>query len=163
MKTFRARILTLAAVVAILMAATFGAFLLPGHSTQHAAAVGATGYEGPGVRFTLVASAARTVTGVTPQVCGHGPYHRFAYQQVVTAASGTAPTLDTTIQHSIDNGANWYPLVTFTQRVATGTELKLYAEVDAATAQVVGDCLRLSYVITGTTPSFTFAVTEFAQ
>lgn len=112
---------------------------------------------------TLLASAARTATGTGSAVCGFSRYEKFAAELVVSAASGTTPTLDVTLQHSIDGGTNWYTLATFTQKTATGSELKTESEVEAATAEVYGDCLRAIWTIGGTTPSFTFYVKVTAQ
>jgi hypothetical protein len=118
---------------------------------------------GGGRSVPLVASAARTATGTGTAACGFGPFDKFAAQLVVTAASGTTPTLDVTWQHSIDGGTTWYTVAAFTQRTATGQELKAEAEVEAATAEVYGDCFRAIWTIGGTTPSFTFAVDVYAQ
>lgn len=115
-------------------------------------------YSAPGL-----ASAARTTTGTGSTLCGFGKFTKLAIQQTVSAASGTTPTLDTVIQHSIDGGTTWFTLVAMTQRTAAASELKLYADVEGTTAQVIGDCLRVSYTIAGTTPSFTFFVQLQAQ
>lgn len=116
-----------------------------------------------GITQTLVASAARTATGTGSAVCGFQRYEKFAAELVVTAASGTTPTLDVTLQHSMDGGTTWFTMATFTQKTATGSELKSEAEVEAATAEVYGDCLRAIWTIGGTTPSFTFYVKVTAQ
>lgn len=118
---------------------------------------------GSGLSKTLVASAARTATGTGTQVCGFGRYEKFTMQLAVTAASGTTPTLDVTVQHSIDGGTTWFTLATFTQKTAAGSELKTESEVEAATAEVYGDCIRAIWTIGGTTPSFTFSVKISAQ
>lgn len=104
----------------------------------------------------ILDSAARTVTGASNWACGLGEFSKFAMQIVVSAASGTTPTLTPTWEHSIDGGTTAYTVVAFTQKTTTGNELKVEAEVEAATAEVYGDCMRVSYVIGGTTPSFTF-------
>lgn len=116
-----------------------------------------------GKTATLHASAARTATGTGSAVCGFERYEKFTAQLVVSAASGTTPTLDVVIQHSIDGGTTWFTLMTFTQKTTTGNELKTESEVEAATAEVYGDCFRVSYTIGGTTPSFTFEVKITAQ
>jgi hypothetical protein len=68
----------------------------------------------------------------------------------VTAASGTSPTLDVKVQHSVDAGT-WTDLVTFTQKIASGTEDK------AVTTPFHGK-IKVVYTVGGTTPSFTFGV-----
>lgn len=112
---------------------------------------------------TLLASAARTTTGTGTAVELPSLARRFAFQIVCSARSGTTPTLDATVQHSIDGGTTWFTLVTFTQLTNTGSELKAYADVEGTTAQFVGRLFRVSYTIGGTTPSFTFGVTAAAQ
>lgn len=145
------------ALAVALLAALVGGFALA-PSAQHA------GAQDEGFRqVPLHVSAARTATGVGPTVCGLANFNKFAVQLVVTAASGTSPTLDLTWQHSIDGGTTWYTVVAFTQATTTTTALKVESEVEAATAEVWGDCMRASYVIGGTTPSFTFRVDLFAE
>lgn len=68
---------------------------------------------------------------------------------VITAASGTVPTLDVTIEGSND-ATNWYTLGTFAQKTGVATERKAFPA-----AQHV----RSRSTITGTTPSFTYSVT----
>ena len=69
----------------------------------------------------------------------------------ITAASGTSPTLDITIQTYDQFADVWQTLATFTQKTTTGSD-----------AGFVGDCigneLAILYTIGGTTPSFTFSV-----
>lgn len=68
----------------------------------------------------------------------------------VTAASGTSPTLDATVQHSSDN-ATWVDLVTFTQATATTSER-------STVTGTVNRYVRAEWTIGGTGPSFTFAI-----
>ena len=67
----------------------------------------------------------------------------------VTAASGTTPTLDITIQESIDK-VNWYSLGTFTQATGVTNEQKKFADP--------APYIRGLWTIGGTTPSFTFTL-----
>lgn len=67
----------------------------------------------------------------------------------VTAASGTSPTLDVTVQGSKDGSTNFYTLGTFAQKTAVSNEFKAF---------LTDRFVRISYVIAGTTPSFTFSV-----
>lgn len=137
------------AALALLLALAFGAAAL--QPAGHAGAQDVAVREVP-----VLESAARTVTGASSWVCGLGEFSKFAMQVVVSAASGTTPTLTPTWEHSIDGGTTAYTVVAFTQKTTTGTELKVEAEVESGTAEVYGDCMRVSYVIGGTTPSFTF-------
>jgi hypothetical protein len=69
----------------------------------------------------------------------------------VTAVSGTTPNMTVSVQWSND-GSTWFtadPADTFTALTAAGKVTKLFT--------IKGLYARLSYAITGTTPSFTFA------
>jgi hypothetical protein len=66
-----------------------------------------------------------------------------------TEDSGTA-TLDIALQRSIDGGATWTDIVAMTQLAATGAETKVYADLRAASAQMIGDRLRVDYDVGGT-------------
>lgn len=68
---------------------------------------------------------------------------------IVTAKSGTSPTLDAKIQHSADN-TTYVDLVTFTQATAETSEVKL---VDEETT--VNRYLKAILTVGGSTPSFT--------
>lgn len=100
---------------------------------------------------TVVASAARTASG--SQVLSsdnHGVNRTLRAQLDVTAASGTAPTLDVVIEDTLD-GTNYNVVGTFAQKVATGREV-INVTIPFARR------LRVRYTIAGTTPSFTFSV-----
>lgn len=105
------------------------------------------------VDLTLAASAARTATGTgtaaEPEATSN------AYVTLgVTAASGTSPTLNVTVQGQDAAGA-WFTLGTFTQ--ATGVTSQTIA------VPIAGRAVRASWTIAGTTPSFTFSVTGEAR
>ena len=104
--------------------------------------------------FTLAPSAARTTSG-TNIVSGLGEYDKVRIQLNVTAASGTTPTLDVTIQDTVD-GTNYNTLATFTQKVAVVRDV-------LTLTNLVGDSVRVSWVVAGTTPSFTFDVSALAE
>lgn len=87
---------------------------------------------------------------------GYSAVDTLLAQLEVTAASGTAPTLDVVIQHSMDGGTNWYDLQAFTQATGRGNELK------TITAKF-GDQLRVRSTLGGTTPLFTYSVKVFAK
>jgi hypothetical protein len=74
----------------------------------------------------------------------------------VSAASGTSPTLDLSVEWSGD-GTNFVPADgtadTFAQQTTTGGAAKSFT--------VKGLYYRVKWTITGTTPSFTFAVHGF--
>jgi hypothetical protein len=68
----------------------------------------------------------------------------------VSAASGTTPTLDVTLETSIDGGATWDTVAAFAQKTAAGSDGHVFGPL--------GDQCRWKWTIGGTTPSFTFAI-----
>lgn len=90
-----------------------------------------------------------TADATSAAAAGLAPATLAGFQTVCTEDSGTA-TLDITIQRSIDAGATWATLVTFTQLTATGGQTSLYADVRSASPQLIGDRLRVNYDIGGT-------------
>lgn len=97
--------------------------------------------------INLHPSAARTATG-TGSVSEETAHRRnLALVLAITAASGTTPTLDVTVQTSRD-GSTWYTAGTFTQATTTGTERKVFA---------LDRYVRVIWTIGGTTPSFTWS------
>lgn len=151
MKAITSRAAVLLLTLALVLSVGLGAIAQP---VSHASAQD-TRVSQP---LVVLPSAARTSSGTSSALCGLGGYDRFAMALVVTAVSGTSPTLDVTWQHSIDGGTTWFTVVAFTQKTTAVNELRVESEVLAATAEVWGDCMRVSYTIGGTTPSFTFKV-----
>lgn len=100
-----------------------------------------------------VTSAARSTTGNSGSVViGRMDIGKLALLVNVTAASGTTPTLDLSVQWSAD-GTTFFaaqPADAFTQITTTGGAAKVF-DVKAA-------FYRLLWTIGGTTPSFTFTV-----
>lgn len=103
----------------------------------------------------VVASAARTTTGNSGSISGFGPSTTLRAQLNVTAASGTTPNLVVLIEDTLD-GTNWNTIGTFAAKTTTGRE------VINITAPFTDKC-RVSWTITGTTPSFTFAVQMYGE
>jgi hypothetical protein len=98
-----------------------------------------------------VASAARTTTG-TGTAFNTDDIGTIMATLVVSAASGTTPTLDVTLETSDAAGSTWTTVGTgFTQQ--TTTNAGLY-KVHTA----LGYQCRWKWTIAGTTPSFTFAI-----
>ena len=97
---------------------------------------------------TLHESAARTATG-TGSALELGDRGVLRLLIDVTAASGTTPTLDVTVETSFD-GSTWRSVAAFAQRTSVASERKSFAGCDRF--------VRVSYTIGGTTPSFTFSV-----
>lgn len=103
----------------------------------------------------VVASAARNTNGNGSAIDVSG-WEGVGLELNVTAASGTTPSLAVSLQWSND-GTNWAEADVpdaFTARIATGRVFR--------SAHVKARYARLAWVITGTTPSFTFVVNAVA-
>lgn len=109
----------------------------------------------PYVEETLVASAARTTSSQTAALTGFGAADKLLTQLIVTAASGTTPTLNVVIEDTLD-AVNWRTIVTFPQKTAAGFTATDVQQV--LPAAVFADRIRVRWTIAGTTPSFTFQV-----
>lgn len=103
----------------------------------------------------LAQSAARTASGSSAAVPGYAAASLLRAQLNVTASGGVGPTLNVTIEDSLD-GTNWNVVGTFAQKAATGREV-----INVTTP--FADRLRVSWTIAGTTPSFTFDVLVFDE
>lgn len=105
-----------------------------------------------GNQTTDVTSAALTTTTTTSAITPHYIGQKsFAFQFVVTAVSGTSPTLDIGIEESYDAGTNWIRIYDMPRITATGSY---------TTPRLKPNGNRIRYVQTvgGTSPSFTRAV-----
>lgn len=105
------------------------------------------------VGFTkeLVASAARTASGDSGVLAdNYGPAATIRAQLEVTAAAGTAPTLDVVIEDTLD-GATFNTIGTFAQKTAASREV-------VNITGVFSDKVRVRWTIGGAGPSFTFNV-----
>lgn len=102
-----------------------------------------------GRAVTLVASGAQTATGSgsAVEIADKGSVRLLLD---VSAASGTTPTLDVTVETSYDGSTGWTSLGTFTQKTAVSSQRKNFSGADRF--------VRASWVIAGTTPSFTFSI-----
>lgn len=113
-----------------------------------------------GLAETALASAARTESGESELSGDYSGYGEILALLAVTAHSGTTPTLDVKIQHSVDGGTTWHDLQAFTQVAETdGTELKVVSRYYAAdTQKAFGSKLKIVWTIAGDTPSYTFGL-----
>jgi len=119
---------------------------------------------------TILASAARTATfnGVDQTALGH---KGVVLSLDITAASGTAPTLDVSLQIKDALGLLYVamPSASFAQKTGVSTDtLTIYPGVAASANRQVSALMpitwRLVYTIGGTTPSFTFSVSgDYAE
>ena len=127
------------------------------------------------VNTVLLASGARTANGDSGALIGYGNFRSGIIQLDVTAQAGTTPTLDVYIDTTTD-GTNWINIAHFAQfGAATGRKAIQLSENTAggtadfdATADLAagtirqgpwGSTISIRWVITGTTPSYTFSVT----
>lgn len=117
---------------------------------------GFSGSQWVGTAENPVASAAVTASGNSGALTGYGAATSLRAQLNVTAASGTTPTLDVVIEDSVDGGATWNTVGTFTQKTASSREV-------VNVTNPFGDQLRVRWTVGGTTPNFTFAVHWVAQ
>ena len=106
---------------------------------------------------SLVASGVQTASGSSVAQSGYAQAKNLVIQLDVTAAAGTAPTLDVVVEDSVD-GTNYATITggVFAQKVTTGRET-LRISVPFT------DTLRVSWTIGGTTPSFTFGVSVYSE
>src|SRR4051812_7515548 len=106
-------------------------------------------YEGEESRSdAAVASAARTATG-TSTAFNVEDAESLEATLTVSARSGTTPTLDVTLETSIDDGTTWDTVGAFSQFTNTGSDGHVFGPL--------GDKCRWKWTIAGTTPSFTFS------
>jgi hypothetical protein len=97
----------------------------------------------------IIESLARTTNGNSGNVQTYGS-ETVRAQLNVTAASGTAPTLNVILEDTLD-GVNYNTVGTFAQKSAAGREV-----INITTP--FSETLRVSWTIAGTNPSFTFAI-----
>lgn len=102
-----------------------------------------------GKQVALAPSGVRTVSGDGGSIPMVGE-STLRLTLAVTTATGTAPSLTVTVQTSHD-GTTWTNVAAFTAATAAGSQRKVFAGLDRLA--------RASWAISGTTPSFTFAVT----
>lgn len=101
-------------------------------------------------------SAARTTSGQSDAVAPQSRGNWLNLLIDVTAASGTSPTLDLTVEWYHDAAAVWSradPADAFTQITAAGVKVKQFS--------IKGNLYRIVWAIGGTSPSFTFSATEY--
>ena len=103
---------------------------------------------------TLMASSARSVTSGNSGALDMTGVEAANILLNVTTATGTSPTLDITVETSADSSlgtdATWYALTTFTQKTGVSNQ---YLNFN----RNLGESIRLSWTLGGTTPSFTFS------
>lgn len=104
----------------------------------------------------LTASSAKTATGNVDGIQAPPGADYISVEVAISAVSGTTPSMSLTLQWSHD-GVTYAGSDTFDFFNAMTTAITRVKRFD-----VKGPLYRLTWVITGTTPSFTFAATSFA-
>lgn len=105
--------------------------------------------------ITLATASVITATGATANTGLSSDIKQATAFISVSAVSGTAPSATFTLQLST-NGVDWADAASGAAMIAAGTQR-------IAVASNVGDFARVSYVVTGTTPSFTATITLDAR
>lgn len=113
---------------------------------------------------TVVASTTETATGQSATINARG-FKGASFYLDVTAAGGTSPTLDLTIEVYDPVGDAWHaiPGAAFAQATAVSTQrLVVYPGVaetaNVSVSDVLGRSYRFVWTIGGTTPTFTFSI-----
>ena len=112
-----------------------------------------TSTAGFGQSLTTHAAVTTTTTGTAVDGTAASSNGGIAHLHV-TAVSGTTPTCDVTIEHSVNGSTSWATLATFTQ-VTTAVASQ---RVTVAAGTTVRRYLRAVVTIAGTNPSYTLAV-----
>lgn len=104
--------------------------------------------KGEGV--TIAPSAARTTTGNSGWIDSQG-FDDLVLELDVTAASGTTPTLNVTVDTAeTAAGGSSRSVAAFAQKTGISNERKSFPGID--------NFYRVTWTIAGTTPSFTFSI-----
>lgn len=116
-------------------------------------------------KVTIAASAARTTSSNSGTLSNDIKAKGIHIVLDISAASGTTPTLDVTLERFDQVAAKWVamPGAAFAQKTGTGTDdLTIYPGIAETANRSVSDVLtedyRLAWTIGGTTPSFTFTL-----
>lgn len=97
------------------------------------------------------ASAALTTTTTGATITPTSGALAYEVSYIVTAVTGTNPTLDVVLQESDDTGTSWYDVYHFPRITATG-------QYRTPLIPLTGNRLRWVQTVTGTTPSFTRSI-----
>ena len=103
-----------------------------------------------------VVAAALTVSATTVAIIPTPVGAASEFNIIVTAASGTLPTLDVGVEESDDTGVNWYRIYDFPRITAAGA-------YRTPVLALSGNRLRYVQTVGGTTPSFTRAVNRITH
>ena len=124
-------------------------YRIPSGTTSLMGANTLTGASGAACNPTEVSGAARGATSISNGILDAGG-GAISAVVVVSAVSGTTPTLDLVLQESYDLGTTWVDVYHCERLTANGTLIVPPVPIQGQR--------QWSWNITGTTPSFTFAV-----
>ena len=105
---------------------------------------------------TLVPSAARTASADSGLLLGLANANTLRMQLNITAASGTTPTLDVVVEDTLDGGATFNTIATFTQATVASRQVVNFSGL-------FSDTIRVRWTVGGTTPSFTFSAVLYSE
>jgi hypothetical protein len=98
----------------------------------------------------IIETQSRTTSGNSNIIKSDGG--EFARIQLnIVGVTGTSPTLDVTVEDSVDNGLTFNPIGNFTRKTTAGREV-------ISLSQPFAEILRVSWAITGASANFTFGV-----
>ncbi len=113
--------------------------------------------------FTILASGIRTVTGNSADI--DMDEIGVVLFLSITAASGTTPTLDISLQGKDPTSGTYIAITaaTFAQKTVVGDDMLIVFPgvnntVNSRISTALPNVWRVRYVVAGTTPSFTFSV-----
>lgn len=114
----------------------------------------AAGYGGSLANDVVSAAITSTATtsAITPGLVSNIGTYAHSFNVVVTAVTGTTPTMDIGVEESMDNGVNWVRIYDFPRITANG------AYTSPLIKATYGTRFRYVQTIGGTTPSFTRAI-----
>lgn len=122
-------------------------------------------------RDTAYIASAAKVASFSGLAIGVDRYSAIKVAILITAVSGTSPTLNVYLQTLLGDDVTWSDIASLTQLTATGNRVldfinggnSEYASVDGSLAAgtirnaLLGRWVRLKFVIAGTNPSFTLS------
>lgn len=122
-----------------------------GSTTSPWNAAGYSGYMVADVTSGAITSS-NTTSAITPGALSNIGTYSHTFNVVVTAVSGTNPTLDVGVEESVDNGTNWVRVYDFERITANGS----YSSPQIRATY--GTRYRYVQTIAGSSPSFTRAI-----
>lgn len=119
------------------------------NAVEYSLSLGAASTPAIGISLVDLAAVTATGNGATQDNAASSANGFFAHLHI-TAVSGTTPSLTAVVQHS-SNGSTWTTLGSFTAATAIGSQL-------ISGTGTVNRYTRISWTVSGTTPSFTAQV-----